>query len=381
LALLIAGCGASAALGILHGASSFWALFYGIGGLLALTALQGAALRAVRAERMVAARAVAAGGGVRITVRLRLRSFLPVIWVAVEEPWTRQGRPFRVHRRLDAPGFRKDLTYSYTIAELARGAYESGELAVYTGDLFGFFMKRLAVPAPLAFTVHPRMTAVPYMPYRPEYPDGYGIHGIRDYRTGDPMNRIHWKASAASDRWKTKIPETQSDERILIALDCGFPDEAHLESALEAAASYARAAWERGCGVGVEACGTGLRVIPDRKQGLTPLFDALARYESDGSGGQAEAWLLNLGRAVRTELMLTVVTSRLDAARVGAMERLAKGGVRLCVLWVTEASADGDPHLGGRLQRLKDMGCRIDKIALRSAVGGQVREGGGRIGA
>jgi uncharacterized protein (DUF58 family) len=425
MVLLIAVFGLSGALALLHGGTSLWGLFHVSGGLLAAVALQGAALRAVRAERTADVRLVAAGGEVRVTVRLQLRRFLPVLWLAIEEPWTRQGRPFAVRRRFLVSGFRAELAYSYPLSGLARGVYEADELAVYTGDLFGFCTRRLAISAPVRFAAHPRPTAVPFVPVRPERPDGYGIGGIRDYREGDPLNRIHWKASAAVGRWMTKLPEADAEERILLAVDGGFPDEAHLERALEAATGYALAAWGRGCGVEVDVCGTGSRAsgartggtgtsaAADRTQGPAPVLELLARCEPAGDAvrdeGQAEAWLAHLGRRARARMRLVIVTARLDAARVGAMERLAKGGVRLGVLWVTEASVAGGsggvmsgdaeggsdgvppdmspggslggPQRSGRVERLYGLGVRVDKIALRPASEEKARKGGGRRGA
>lgn len=341
------------------GGRSAWFLFYSLGALLLYIGLHVVALRSAVAERSIQRETLTAGQDLEVTVEVKLRTWLPMLWLAVEESWSRQGRKYRGIRKLFIAGFRTKLRYSYVIPRVERGHYHTDELVLYAGDLFGFYTKRTSLAAPLTFSVYPRVDAVMYTKRGIDYREGYGVRGIRDYIAGDPLNRIHWKASAASNTWKTKLWEPDPEEQVLIALDGRYPDEAHMERAIEVAAGYARAAWDAHCRVGIDCAGTALRMNMERSASMPMLLRLLSGYDAP-PGAVEETWLWELGRTLRNQTRLCLVTASLDDGRMAVLERLRQHGIAVSVLWI----GSGVPELRVRnqLRWLAELGCHVDVI-------------------
>lgn len=378
LGALLACWGAVGAGCVWIGGRSAWFLFYSLGALLLYIGLHVIALRSAVAERSIQRETVTAGQDLEVTVQVKLSTWLPMLWVAVEESWTRQGRKYRGIRKLFIAGVRTKLRYSYVIPRVKRGQYQSHDLALYAGDLFGFYTKRTLLAAPLSFSVYPRVDAVMYAKRGMEYREGYGIRGIRDYITGDPLNRIHWKASAASSTWKTKLWESDPEEQVLIALDSVYPDEAHMERAVEVAAGYARAAWDSHCRVGIDCAGTELKMNVERSAMMPMLLRLLSVYDAPTEAAH-ESWLWELGRTLRNQTRLCLVTAGLDEGRMIVLERLRQHGVALSVLWI----GNGGPDLRVRnlLRWLVELGCHVDVIRLAEQGSVALGEGGDSLGA
>jgi uncharacterized protein (DUF58 family) len=89
------------------------------------------------------------------------------------------------------------------------------------------------------------------------YEDPTRIGGVRPYEAGDPLNRIHWRASARAGQLHSKIYEPSTLAGATLVLDfhrAGYPrrGEPHRsELAVTAAASLANAIYELGQQVGL----------------------------------------------------------------------------------------------------------------------------------
>jgi len=71
---------------------------------------------------------------------------------------------------------------------------------------------------------------------------GTAVIGLREYRTGDPLRAVHWKASARRGSWVVKETEAEAQAALEVVLDRRAPAHA-LEHALsEATALVLRAA-------------------------------------------------------------------------------------------------------------------------------------------
>src|SRR5262245_19060220 len=100
----------------------------------------------------------------------------------------------------------------YKIEFIRRGFYRIGPLLLETGDLFGLHRRNRAVTTPAYVLVLPKL--FPIAGYdiasrRPIgdvrltlrlYEDPTRIAGVRPYEPGDPLNRVHWKATARAGR-------------------------------------------------------------------------------------------------------------------------------------------------------------------------------------
>ena len=89
-------------------------------------------------------------------------------------------------------------------------------------------------------------------------PDPFLVSGAREYRYGDTMNSIHWKATARSQRLQVYNREFTADPRLLIVVNSqvtetmwdAVTDPELVEKALSYAATLAEHAVSRGVPVG-----------------------------------------------------------------------------------------------------------------------------------
>src|SRR5205814_211439 len=101
-----------------------------------------------------------------------------------------------------------EVELSYKLKPLMRGYYQIGPLVMESGDLFGLHRRYRVDADPSFLLVYPRI--VPLEGYdlasrRPIgevrlslrlYEDPTRISGVREYQSGDPLNRVHWRATA-----------------------------------------------------------------------------------------------------------------------------------------------------------------------------------------
>lgn len=198
-------------------------------GLLALANrwLAGEGLRHVSVERSIDCDEIDVGDTIEVTLRIRHSGFRPVVWLMMEDllpeaalsqrpaRLTIKGKRLRI--RSLRPGAAQKMTYRITFQN--RGVYPVGPLVLESGDLFGFYRRYKVVAPPKYVTVLPKVAALagyelasrrPIGDIRLShrlYEDPTRIAGVRPYEPNDPMNRIHWKASARTGRLHTKVIE------------------------------------------------------------------------------------------------------------------------------------------------------------------------------
>jgi uncharacterized protein (DUF58 family) len=107
-------------------------------------------------------------------------------------------------------------------------------------------------------------------------------YGLKEYRVGDPPNKIHWKASARHGRLIAREETWERGRRLVIVLDCAramasVQDErSKLDHALAAALALARVAHSRGDHIRIAAVSDRLeRVVKVERGGLAGAYAAL----------------------------------------------------------------------------------------------------------
>ncbi len=207
------------------------------------------------------------GETAEVVLTLTNRGSLPVLWVLVEDlmpvEFVRPRSP-RVSVRgkrlrvvsLGAHGVRR---LTYTVRFLMRGYYPLGPTVLETGDVFGLHRRHRVTGKPTFVLVYPRV--IPLARYdlasrRPVgevrlqdrlFEDPTRTAGVREYRVGDPLQRVHWKATARTGTLHCRVYEPTSLAGITLLLDFhadGYPDrgEPHRsELAVTTAASLAYA--------------------------------------------------------------------------------------------------------------------------------------------
>lgn len=217
------------------------------------------------------------GDKVAVVVEIENDSRLPVPWVLLEDLLPRRSLVYspphlgvtgeRMQLSMFKPRTKKSLLYQLTCNR--RGYYQLGPLILETGDLFGLFRRYRVVSEPHFLLVYPKVIPLEgfdlasqrpigevRMTYR-LYEDPTRIAGVRAYERGDPLNRVHWKATARTGVLHSKVcePSTVAGATLLVNLHQAAHDPRHepvrSELAITAAASIANAMYELGQQVGL----------------------------------------------------------------------------------------------------------------------------------
>lgn len=209
--------------------------------------LAGDGLQHITAEREVETQELNVGDSIEVTVRVRHEGRRSLVWLLLEDLLPEaalQQRPPRVvvkGRRLRIRSLRPGATvkFGYRVTFQQRGVYPIGPMVLETGDLFGFFRRYKVVAPPKFVTVLPKVA--PLIGYeiasrRPIgdirmahrlYEDPTRIAGVRAYEPNDPLNRIHWKATARTGRLHTKVIEPSCLAGTTLLIDhhaAGYPE-------------------------------------------------------------------------------------------------------------------------------------------------------------
>ena len=216
---------------------------------------------------------------VKVTVRNPF--WLPVPWVLMEDLLSKEALNKRFPRlkvkgkrlKLCAIRGRKEATVEYRLECVGRGFFQIGPLVLETGDLFGLHRRHRVETKPKYLLVYPRV--VPLVGYelasrRPIgdlrlmhrlFEDPTRIAGVRPYESGDPLNRVHWRATARTGQFHSKVYEPSAMTGATILLDfhlSGYPrrgEPVRSELAVMAAASLAHAVQTLGQQVGLVSNG------------------------------------------------------------------------------------------------------------------------------
>lgn len=381
-----------------------WFLFEALSGaaLVAVWLRFGTLLR-LEAQHELSAERIVEGDELAVSVTLRHRSLAPVPWLVMEEAWQRTGEAEpRLFRKLLFPWFRGTLEYRYTLTGLPRGEYRLAGVTAVSGDGFGLLSRSRKIAAPQAergarFVAYPaelpvRLTRGAASPEdgRPlpgaAMPGGYPA-GIRDYAAGDPLSRIHWKASAKRGTLAVKETEPGESQRLLLLLDSSAETYAELggggadalEASVRAAAGVVRAARGRGWPLGFACSHAGayrLGYADLRHAHASPLTELLARIDGAGSLRFADVVAGETALAPAGTL-LAVVTPRPGDALLAALRGLRRRSPGVLLI-VPHAKPILAPRERERLKAFRELGCEVLAVPPQPAAaaqGGAVRVG------
>ncbi|MCC6416841.1 MAG: DUF58 domain-containing protein [Gemmataceae bacterium] len=229
------------------------------------------------AERRCDRQTAEVGDEVAVAIVVRNAGALPVPWVLLEDMLPAralvEGRArLRVRKkrvRLALIWGRGCVELDYRVEFRMRGYYQIGPLVLESGDLFGLHRRYRVGTAPQFVLVYPQV--VPLEGYdlasrRPVgeirlthrlYEDPTRIAGVRQYEAGDPLNRVHWRATARTGVLHSKLYEPSVIAGLTVLLDlhaASYPargEPYRSELAVTAAASLAHAVYQLGQQVGL----------------------------------------------------------------------------------------------------------------------------------
>jgi uncharacterized protein (DUF58 family) len=325
-------------------------------------------------ERRVEPGRVPVGGSADVVVRASNASRVPtgVLLVRDEVPDGLGGSPRFVLDRLEGLGHRE---VRYRLDPRMRGRYEVGPLEVRISDPFGVVEVRRRWAETSSVVVTPQV--VPLAPLRlggdwtgggegrPREAASWGEDDVapREYRSGDDLRRVNWRATARHGELMVRREEQPWQNRAAVLLDGraaahrGVGAGGSYEAAVRVAASAA---------AHLLGHGFGLRVVDERG------VDLFVGEPGGRGGGPAEIGLLDVlaevapgptydldaavsGLRRRGDAALIAVLGRLTAADAERLARLAHGRGPQCLAivldvpdWPRTAGAGVAQGSGGR---------------------------------
>ena len=353
-------------------------------------------LERVSYRRTLLDRRAFVGEEVEVGFSVANRKALPLPWIEVREsvPEAMPARdahaspsasPGELHvTRSTSLAWYERVSWRHRFLCRQRGYFHFGPTRLRSGDIFGLFPAEHEILAKDYLTILPRVIDLPRLGLPTERPFGEArsgsrifedpsrIVGVRDYRPGDPLKRIDWKASARRQELQSRIYEPSSSLHLLVALNVntlefvweGY-DPVLLERAITVAGSIAAWAEEQRYAVGLLANSSypgadrPLSIPPGRdREQLTRVLEALAMV-SPFTIAPLEDVLEDAARRLPLGATVVVVAAYLPDALAARLVRLRQRGHPLALLWVADDAPSRDLagvqvfNLGGRLRRLE----------------------------
>ena len=130
---------------------------------------------------------------------------------------------------------RSESVFSFDIEMKHLGVYTAGVKTLRIYDMTGLFSVTLSGDHDFTVAVLPktytldeieledRLLTESRNTQKGTVSDGFDYSGVREYSLGDSMKRIHWKLSAHSSGYMTKITETSHKSDMTVAIDLTAP--------------------------------------------------------------------------------------------------------------------------------------------------------------
>ncbi|CAN7751980.1 DUF58 domain-containing protein [Paenibacillus sp. LjRoot56] len=239
--------------------------------------------RGLRIERTFNTKHCHVGDDILMIETIVNRKLAPIPWLRLESTihaglhFTQMnnlevssGSLFQNHRSLFSLMPYTRIVRRHGVHAAKRGWYKLETIAATMGDFVGLQAASTTHRIHVELLVYPRLVNrddIPLLSSRWQgdvtvqrwiMPDPFLVSGAREYRYGDTMNSIHWKATARSQRLQVYNREFTADPRLLIVVNSqvtetmwdAVTDPELVEKALSYAATLAEHAVSRGVPVG-----------------------------------------------------------------------------------------------------------------------------------
>ncbi|HYQ92662.1 MAG TPA: DUF58 domain-containing protein [Candidatus Competibacteraceae bacterium] len=221
----------------------------------------------------------------------------------------------------------------YGIRPLERGEFQFGRVQTLLISRFGLWRRPLWLGEPLPIRVYPDFAAVAhYMLFstrqrigalgihrRRRRGEGQEFHQLREYRLGDTLRQIDWKATARTCKLISREYQEERDQTVVFLLDCSRRMRArdgalsHFDHALNALLLLSYVALQQGDAVSVHCFGGEGRWLPPHKgRGfLATLIDTVYNLQpSLQPADYAQAAALLLARQRKRALVVLLTNLR-----------------------------------------------------------------------
>ncbi len=363
-----------------------------IGLLILSISLARVSLAGINIRRNVSATEISLGESIDTWLTIQNNKAFPALWVFWQDhidPALDIEGPSCSFQTLGSSG-KEDM--KYRLHSTRRGFFRIGPTVIESSGPFGLVRRFLVGPTVDFLTVLPRVVEIGkglaqghrpihQVPRRRSiFEDPSRFMGMRDYRPGDSMRRIHWRATARSGKLQVKLFEPSVLTGVLLAPDMGLDSypltrskketiDPLLERTITAAASLGHYVLSGDQSVGLISNGTDaaelypedwtggsfqrlddalektklhvgtegyhpVQVSPAKGQWQQErLLTALARLIPSDSIGLADLLMTELPRLPR-QLVLMVITPRLDGELAIVLGSMKRSGIETGVIWI-----------------------------------------------
>jgi uncharacterized protein (DUF58 family) len=196
------------------------------------------------------------------------------------EPFVARELPLHVSL---APGRFKDV--AYLLRPTQRGLFTFAGIELRVASPLGLWWRKRFVRTEESVRVYPNYSTISKllayevdshlqltgMRLRRRRGEGTEFHQLRDYRDGDSIRSIDWKATARMSRLITREYQDERDQQVLFMIDAGRrmlakdSELSHFDHTLNAMLLLSYVALRRGDSVGIMTIGAGGAWLPPRK--------------------------------------------------------------------------------------------------------------------
>lgn len=298
------------------------------------------------------------GDPIELSYELRNDHRLGKLWLEISED---SNWPDPLPGRVLSVAGHSTRRWKVVVRALRRGRFRLGPIVLRSGDPFGLFATAQRVPADALVLVYPKVLPLPFWQLPGSFLEGNVltgqrslqstsmVMGIREYRPGDAVNRIHWPSSLRHRGLQVKEFELDKTADLWIFLDLerhwhrGEGESSTEERAVTVAASVVAKALHQHRNVGLVTSGLRPEILqPDRgNKQYGKLMQYLAEVSVGGSRGLAETLVETLPR-LRRGASVVLITPSLDRAWVRPASTLRESSI------ATQAVLIGTPDTDER---------------------------------
>jgi len=309
------------------------------------------------------------GEEIQIDVELSNRKPLPLPWyewrLALGEPLPVDGETLSgsavpglkwLHRR-GALGWYQRHQWHFVARPNERGYHAFGPGTIKSADLLGAFPRTIDDGIRENIVVFPRVFPMHELGLPSDRPfgerkggnrvfeDPLRIAGLREFRPGDPLRRIDWKATARANELRSRVYEPSATQQLYLLVNIDTMEhswQGYLKDELEKIVSVAAsvAAWAAGARYAVGLLANGafpdadrpIRLPPSRSRDqITKILESLAVIQPLTMGDLAGA-IQREGGKLPTGSTLVVIASLMPPSLAGVIARLRDEGHHVFVV-------------------------------------------------
>ena len=217
-----------------------------------------------------------------VTLSIQNQSWLPLtLQVHDMHPaeFTFDGLPETITLRSTRRG-----TINYRIKPNKRGEYSFPSVDCLVNSSWGLWQHKRKIPAFSTVRVYPNFAAQRHfallgasqqsmfgIQQQQRRGEGSDFHQLREFRDGDPLRAIDWKATSRIRKLIAREYQQERDQQIVVLLDCGRrmahsdTDLSHLDETLNSVLLLSHLAIKQGDSVGIMTYGGVERWLPPAK--------------------------------------------------------------------------------------------------------------------